>query len=71
MDDLTRIVRDAGGKDALDIDQRIQIAQAYALLSVSQEISALNPRNTQYRDEKNVIRNGWGLPTHSATFDVD
>lgn len=41
--------------DGLSLDQRIALAQAWALLSVSQELSDLNPRNT-------ITRNVGGKP---------
>jgi hypothetical protein len=54
-DDLTAITREAGGIDNLSIDQKIQIAQVMALLSVSQELSliqdqGINPEWSQNRD---------------------
>lgn len=49
--------------ESLTVDQRIQIAQAHALLSVAEEISALNPQNTTTRGPDGRIRNGWGFPT--------
>lgn len=51
--------------DHLTLDQQIQVLQVQALLVVAEELSALNPRNVQYRDEDNVVRNGWGLKTHT------
>ena len=48
----------------LSIDQRIAIAQVHATLSVAQELSALNPRNSSYRDKDGQIRNGWSLLTN-------
>lgn len=57
-------------QEHLTIDQRLKAAEVAALLTIAQEISALNPRNTQYRDDDNVIRNGWGMPTHRATIEM-
>ena len=50
--------------DHLTVDQRIEVAKVAALLSISQELSALNPQNTSYRDDEGNARNGWGLETH-------
>lgn len=63
MSDIEAIIRDAGGKDKLTIDQRIAIAQAHAMLAVSQDLSAINPQNSGWRDDGGKIRNGWGLLT--------
>lgn len=41
MDDLARIEREAEKEGGLSIDQRIQLAQAHALLSISQELSLI------------------------------
>lgn len=62
FDDLTEIQQDIGKEPT--IDQRLQIAQIRALLSIGQELSALNPQNTTYRDAQGNTRNGWGLETH-------
>jgi hypothetical protein len=48
--------------DHLTIDQRLKVAEVAALLSIAQELSALNPQNTQGPGEDGVWRNGWGLP---------
>lgn len=66
MDELARIEREAKGE--LSLDQRIRIQLAYAVLSASQEISALNPQNTTYRDKSGALRNGWGLETRDDKF---
>lgn len=47
--------------DHLTFEQQIQVAQVAALLSISQEISSLNPNNTTHRDAEGVQRNGWGF----------
>ena len=44
----------------LTVDQRLKVAEIAAMLSITQELSALNPRNRQYRDDDGAIRNGWG-----------
>lgn len=46
--------------DHLTIDQRLQVAQVAALLSIAQELSALNPQNTTTHDGDGTKRNGWG-----------
>ncbi|MEV8274621.1 hypothetical protein [Microbacterium sp. NPDC077184] len=48
--------------EGLTIEQRLKVAEIAALLSISQELSALNPQNTKWRDYEGVWRNGWGLP---------
>lgn len=48
--------------EGLTIEQRLKVAEIAALLSISQELSALNPQNTKWRDDDGVWRNGWGLP---------
>ncbi|MFI8413743.1 hypothetical protein ACIGB6_14915 [Paeniglutamicibacter gangotriensis] len=48
----------------LTVDQRIEVAKVAALLSISQEISSLNPQNTSYRDGEGNTRNGWGSRTY-------
>lgn len=65
LSDINEIEREAG---ELTIDQKIQLALARSMLSVSQEISALNPQNTAYRDDEDTFRNGWGLKTHRNSF---
>lgn len=52
-------------QDHLSIDQRLKVAEVAALLSIAQEISALNPQNTTFTDKDGIRRNGWGLETHS------
>lgn len=48
-------------QDHLTIDQRIKAAEAAALLSIAQEISALNPQNISTRDKDGTMPNGWGF----------
>lgn len=48
----------------MTVDQRIEVAKVAALLSISQELSALNPQNTSYKDSDGKARNGWGKLTH-------
>lgn len=57
--------------DHLTLDQQIRVLQVQALLAVAEEISALNPRNVQYRDDADQVRNGWGKKTHRSDFDLD
>jgi hypothetical protein len=45
MDEIAAIVRDAE-EEELSIDRRIAIAQAHAILSVAQELSSLNSKNS-------------------------
>jgi hypothetical protein len=52
-------------QDHLTVDQRLKAAEVAALLSIAQELSALNPQNTTYRDDEGVTRNGWGLKAHT------
>lgn len=49
--------------DHLTTDQRLKVAEVTALLSIAQELSALNPQNTTTRDEDGTARNGWGFRT--------
>jgi hypothetical protein len=56
-------IEEEGGKK-LTRAERIAIAQVRATLSVAQELSALNPQNTKYRDKDDQVRNGWGLLAH-------
>ncbi|MHA6695625.1 hypothetical protein [Homoserinimonas sp. A520] len=42
-------------------DQRIKVAGVAALLSIAQEISALNPNNTLHYGEGGKKLNGWGI----------
>lgn len=46
----------------LSVDQRLKVAEITALLSIAQELSALNPQNTTTRDKDGIARNGWGFP---------
>lgn len=48
-------------QDHLTTDQRLKAAEVAALLSIAQELSALNPQNTQTRGSDGVTRNGWGF----------
>ncbi|MFW0774511.1 hypothetical protein ACLRGI_15225 [Paenarthrobacter nitroguajacolicus] len=50
----------------LDTDQRLKVVEIAALLSIAQEISALNPQNTSTRDEDGNEVNGWGIVTKKA-----
>lgn len=47
--------------DHLSFEQRIQVAQVAALLSISQEISALNPNNQIGFDGEGNKINAWGI----------
>lgn len=51
--------------DHLSTDQRLKVAEVAALLSIAQEISALNPQNTMSRDKDGNERNGWGFLTNN------
>lgn len=53
-------------QEHLTVDQRLKAAEVAALLSISQEISALNPQNTGGRDSQGNMRNGWGIVTEEA-----
>lgn len=53
---------------SLTVDQKIAIETAYALLSVAQEISALNPRNVSERGDDDAIYDGWGHRKPSQQF---
>lgn len=46
----------------LTVDQQLKVAEIAALISISQELSALNPSNTTTYDEDGTPRNGWGFP---------
>lgn len=48
--------------EALTVDQKIKVAEVIALISISQELSALNPQNTTTYDDDGAKRNGWGFP---------
>ncbi|WP_299166783.1 hypothetical protein [uncultured Arthrobacter sp.] len=69
-DSLTRTIGAAKGESAgyfddqdhLTTDQRLKVAEVAALLSIAQELSALNPQNMKYRDKDDNWRNGWGFP---------
>lgn len=50
----------------LDTDQRLKVVEIAALLSIAQEVSALNPQNTSSRDEDGNEVNGWGIVTKKA-----
>ncbi|MGO4491148.1 hypothetical protein AB4Y86_03495 [Arthrobacter sp. 2YAF22_2] len=54
-------------QDHLTIDQRIKVAEVAALLSIAQELSALNPQNTSSRDDDGNQVNGWGVITKRAS----
>ena len=47
--------------DELNTDQRLKVAGILALLSISEELSFLNPQNTTGRDKDGNTRNGWGM----------
>lgn len=51
-------------QDHLSTDQRLKVAEVAALLSIAQEISALNPQNSSSKDKDGNARNGWGILTH-------
>lgn len=63
LDELLRIETDLG--DSATADRRIELVKARALLSISQELSSINPQNTSYTGTDGEKRNGWGM----ATFD--
>jgi hypothetical protein len=46
----------------LTTDQQLKVAEVAALLSIAQELSALNPNNERSRDKDGVWRNAWGFP---------
>jgi len=50
----------------LSTDQKLKVAEVAALLSIAQELSALNPQNTMKRDEDGNEVNGWGIVTRKA-----
>lgn len=50
--------------DELSPDQKLKAAEVVALLSISQELSSLNPQNTTSYGKDGITRNGWGLETH-------
>lgn len=57
--------RSTGSIDQLEhltIDQRLQVVQISALLSIAQEISAFNPSNETHYGEDGIKRNAWGVP---------
>jgi hypothetical protein len=53
-------------QDHLTVDQRLKVAEVAALLSIAQELSALNPQNTSSRDDDGNTVNGWGVVTKKA-----
>lgn len=53
-------------QEHLNFDQRLKVAEVAALLSIAQELSALNPQNTMSRDDEGNKRNGWGMITEPA-----
>lgn len=53
-------------QDHLTVDQRLKVAEIAALLSIAQELSALNPQNTSSLDEEGNTVNGWGIVTAKA-----
>jgi len=53
-------------QEHLTVDQRLKVAEIAALLSIAQELSALNPQNTSSRDEEGNTVNGWGIVTNRA-----
>lgn len=53
-------------QDHLTVDQRLKVAEVAALLSIAQELSALNPQNVTSRDENGNTVNGWGIVTKKA-----
>lgn len=69
-DTLTNAIGAAKGMSAgnitdvehLTVDQQIEVAKVAALLSIAQEVSALNPQNTTTYDKDGSARNGWGMP---------
>lgn len=73
-DALTDAIGAAKGQSAgsitdqehLTVDQRLKVAEVAALLSIAQELSALNPQNTSSRDEDGNMVNGWGVVTKKA-----
>ena len=48
--------------DHLTFDEQIKVAQVAALLSISQELSALNPQNTKSRAKDGTWVDGWNRP---------
>ncbi|QYF89714.1 hypothetical protein [Arthrobacter sp. PAMC25284] len=53
-------------QDHLSVDQRLKVAEVAALLSIAQELSALNPQNTSFSDDDGNQVNGWGIITKKA-----
>lgn len=56
--------RSSGSIDQIEhltVDQQLKAIEITALLSVAQELSALNPQNTTVTVEGEK-KNGWGLP---------
>ncbi len=68
-DALTEAIGAAKGQSAgsiadqehLTVDQRLKVAEVAALLSIAQELSALNPQNTTTSDDQGNTVNGWGM----------
>ena len=56
-----------GDQEHLTVDQRLKVAEVAALLSIAQELSALNPQNTSTNDGEGNQVNGWGIITKKAT----
>ncbi len=54
-------------QDHLTVDQRLKVAEVAALLSIAQELSALNPQNTSSHDDVGNTVNGWGVITKKAS----
>lgn len=48
--------------DHLTFDNQIKVAQVAALLSIAQELSALNPQNTKQRTQDGTWVDGWNRP---------
>lgn len=48
--------------DHLTFDNQIKVAQVAALLSIAQELSALNPQNTKQRAQDGTWADGWNRP---------
>lgn len=52
--------------EEMTLDQRLKVIEIEALLAIGQELSALNPQNTLYRDKDGEERNGWGIKTEQG-----
>lgn len=46
----------------MSVDQQLKVAEVAALLSIAQELSALNPQNTKRRAKDGSWVDGWGRP---------